>query len=686
MAWQHETLAKSPGAMQPGPAVDLYRPPSYDAQAAPSAAKPSFRQDIEGLRGVAVLLVVAFHCGLSTLRSGFVGVDVFFVLSGYLITGQLVAEQARTGGIGFVNFYARRVRRLLPAATLVLLTTLAAAAVLFAPQELVFAGRAGRAAAVYLTNVLFARDAADYFAPNVETNPILQMWTLAVEEQFYLVWPLLILIGFRWRSRLAGARLLAAVALVSFVASVWLTRMQPTFAFYQLPARAWEFAVGGLAALVTPGAIRSARVAALIGWLGLAAICVFSSTHIEVWAFPGWIAVIPVIGATAVLVAGHSARPVRVLHVTPLQYLGRLSYSWYLWHWPFLVFAAALFPGVSILRNVLAVLAALAVAAAAHRLIENPIRFHPRLVARPWATLAMGAALMTCAVAAAEGALIFASRLTHDPELSRIAAASVDVASMPREQCMTFATSAEVKTCAFGDTSSRVDVVLLGDSHATQWFNAMERVALDHHWRLTPILKSGCSAADATLPPRQAEFTDSCNRWRRSALSTIVGLRPRVVVVASSVGWRAQAGASLRAQTEEWKLATGRTLSALSPAAQSVVVLHDTPAAPFNVPTCLARSARHRWYPGGNCEFSRSAATAPSIFATEQQAAAGLSNVSFVDMTGELCTLDRCMARQDTVIAYLDDNHLTGAMSARLAPRLSAMIDAAIGPPGQRER
>lgn len=671
--------------MQLSPGLDRYRPryrsASSDSRAPQRNDRASFRKDIEGLRGVAVVLVVAFHCGLSTVRSGFVGVDVFFVLSGYLITGHLVTEQTGTGRISFVNFYARRVRRLLPAATLVLLSTVAMAAVLLAPQELVFAGRAARAAAVYLTNVLFARDAANYFAPNVQTNPVLQMWTLAVEEQFYLVWPVLIFIGFRRRSQFAGARLLAAVALVSFFASVWLTRRQPAFAFYQLPSRAWEFAVGGLASLATPGAIRSPRLATLIGWLGLAAICVFSSLPIEAWAFPGWIAIVPVVGAIGVLIAGHNAGPVRILHVAPLRYLGRLSYSWYLWHWPFLVLAAALFPGASVLRNVLAVLTALAVAAAAHRLVENPIRFHPKLVARPWATLAMGAALMASAFAAAEGAIIFARRLAHDPAMRLIAAASGDVATMPREKCMTFATSAEVKTCAFGDTSSRINAVLFGDSHATQWFNAMDQVAFDHHWRLTPIVKSGCAAADAALPRREPGFMESCSRWRRSALRVIAGLHPRVVVVASSLGWRAEAGPSLRAETSEWKVGTARMLSELSPAAQSVVFLHDTPLAPFDVPTCLARSARHGWYPGGDCAFDRAAAIAPSIGAAEEEAAAGLGNVSFIDMTGDLCAPDRCMARQDSVVIFLDSNHLTGAMSARLAPHLESMIEQAIGLP-----
>ncbi|MBV9344794.1 MAG: acyltransferase [Gammaproteobacteria bacterium] len=166
----------------------------------------AFRPDIQGLRALAVTLVVAFHCGIPLLAGGFVGVDVFFVLSGYLITELLVTELRRTGSINLASFYARRVRRLLPASVLMLLVTLGASAVLFAPQELDFAARAGRASALYLANLFFALDAKDYFAPDVRSNPMLHMWSLAVEEQFYVFWPVILLTTFRCaRCRAASA-------------------------------------------------------------------------------------------------------------------------------------------------------------------------------------------------------------------------------------------------------------------------------------------------------------------------------------------------------------------------------------------------------------------------------------------------------------------------------------------------
>src|SRR5579864_1226974 len=234
----------------------------------------TFRTDIEGLRGIAVLIVVAFHCRIPGFSGGFVGVDVFFVLSGYLITGLLVDEIQKASRLSLLGFYARRARRLLPASTLVLLATLLVGAFILAPQELTFASRAAKAAALYMSNIFFARNAADYFAPDVETNPVLHTWSLAVEEQFYLFWPLLIMLGLQfWRSIKALLVVLSGLTVLSLAACVWFTANGGTFAFYGLPARAWEFGIGGLAVLMPSGTLKLRAGGWLaVGWLGVLAI------------------------------------------------------------------------------------------------------------------------------------------------------------------------------------------------------------------------------------------------------------------------------------------------------------------------------------------------------------------------------------------------------------------------------
>ena len=266
---------------------------------------PGFRPEIEGMRGVAILIVVLFHCSVPGFSGGFVGVDVFFVLSGFLITGLLVAEIQKTSELSLVRFYARRIRRLLPASALTLAITLLIGAMILAPHELDLAGHASRAAALNISNIFFDIHAGDYFAPNVKSNPILHTWSLAVEEQFYLFWPLLLLLTLGWcRSIKVLVIGISALTLVSLVISVWFSANGGTFAFYELPARAWEFGIGGLAVLLPRGIVNvSSGWWRSLGWLGIFAI--LGSAHLIVGAngFPGWVALIPVIGTAVVLVA-----------------------------------------------------------------------------------------------------------------------------------------------------------------------------------------------------------------------------------------------------------------------------------------------------------------------------------------------------------------------------------------------
>ena len=344
----------------------------------PNDRSPGFRPDIEGLRGIAVLIVVLFHCGIPGFSGGFVGVDVFFVLSGYLITGLLVAEIQKTSELSLLQFYARRARRLLPASALTLVVTILLGAIILAPSELDLVGHAARAAALYSSNIFFDKNAGDYFAPNVRSNPLLHTWSLAVEEQFYLFWPLLILLGLRvWRSMKSLVTVLSGLTIISLGTGVWFTANGGTFAFYELPARAWEFGIGGLAVLLPRSTLKIPVGWWLaFGWLGILAILGSAHFILGDTSFPGWIALIPVMGTVAALIAGteHPRLGVGVLlYSDPLQMLGRLSYSWYLWHWPFLVFAAALLPHISIAGKTAAAAVSLTVAGIAT--ISSKIRF-----------------------------------------------------------------------------------------------------------------------------------------------------------------------------------------------------------------------------------------------------------------------------------------------------------------------
>ena len=608
--------------------------------------------------------------------------DVFFVLSGYLITGLLVAEIEKTSRLSLLQFYARRARRLLPASALVLLVTLAAGSIILAPQELTFAGRAARATALYMSNVFFAVNAADYFAPNVATNPMLHTWSLAVEEQFYLFWPVLIMAALQFRkSRRELVVMLAALTVVSLAASVWLTAHRATFAFYNLPARAWEFGIGGLAVLLPAGALKlSAKAWIGLGWLGLLTILASGYFISAAAAFPGWVAIFPVVATAVCLVAAAeqpALGPVRVLQSSPLQFLGTMSYSWYLWHWPLLVFAAALLPNIPLSGKVAVSALSLVVAAITHYAIENPVRFHPALTRRPALSLGLAAALTVCSLGSAVVSMRFAGRLADAPGMKAITAAVDDIANMPRERCVSLGDSSAVKTCAFGNSGSATEVVLFGDSHAIQWFNPLNRLASSHGWRLSTFVKSGCPATDIVAKGPSPGFAAGCAAWRAEAIRQIVALRPSLVFIGNANGYLARrdaSGARDGVSLGAWQDGTRRTLSALVAAGLRVVAIRDVPLPGFDIPTCLARSLRHSWYPGGACEIDRAAALDPAVFEAEKASASGLPNVHFVDLTDRLCRGNSCAAVQDGEVIYRDDNHLTGTFAESLMPVLERAL------------
>ncbi|WP_175597197.1 acyltransferase family protein, partial [Peristeroidobacter soli] len=362
------------------------------------ALDKQFREDTEGLRAIAVLSVVIFHFGVKTLSGGFVGVDVFFVISGYLISGLLLAELERTGSIDLWRFYGRRARRLLPVSLLVTVVTLVTASFLLAPAEQLFATKGALASSLYASNFYFMTLLADYFAPESASNPFLHTWSRSVEEQFYLIWPTLLLIVWRWRPTVrVMAGTIGALSVLSFALCLWLSYRKQDWAFYASPTRAWEFGIGALCALkpVTDWA-RRFRGAALLGWLGLAGLIATFFGLTEEARFPGWIALVPVAATAAVLVSGASGQsgsPATLLKLPVMQWLGKHSYSLYLWHWPIVVYATILNVEDPLQRIFVCSVLTLACAAAGFKLLEHPVRASTWLAARPMRSVGLGATL-----------------------------------------------------------------------------------------------------------------------------------------------------------------------------------------------------------------------------------------------------------------------------------------------------
>ena len=650
----------------------------------------AFRADIEGLRGVAILLVVLFHCDVSAFSGGFVGVDIFFVLSGFLITGILVREVQTTAQLNLLEFYARRARRLLPAFAITVITTLLVGVLILTPDELDLTARAARAAALHLGNMFFDMNSGDYFSPSVQSNPLLHTWSLAVEEQFYLFWPLLILIGSRWRqSTHALVPLLLGLTLISL--GVGIALGGNTFAFYELPARAWEFGIGGLTWFLSQKKLQGVSQWGLtIGWCGFLAI--LSTTSLlsvtSAASFPGWIALIPTLGTAAILIAGteYPSRGIGVLLTSwPLQRLGTVSYSWYLWHWPMLVFSAVLIPTLALPGKLAVIAISFVVAIVSHQRIERPIRYHHALLKRPALSVGLAAAVMVLSLSTAGFSIRYAADLAKDPSLRFVTSSAQSTHNLLIERkCTPPLQSPEVKLCQFGKETAQVHIILFGDSHAMQWFGPLKQIADLHDWKLTTVVKTSCPAFDIRPSTFRAEeigqieaYNEACSQWRVRALEIIPQQHPTLVVLGNATSHLGQNYEHLFASPaqpslDELRDGVQQTLQALN--SLSVVVMRDTPHFPYHVPTCVIRSIRSNRDSAESCSADQALVLNPEVHEVERAGARDFSNVHFVDMTDLFCQTGTCKPTHGPTVMYGDTDHVTINFTDQLMTALTTAL------------
>ena len=689
----------------------------------------SHRDDIQGLRAVAVLLVVLAHAGVPYLQGGFIGVDVFYVLSGFLITGLIARELERTGTVSLIAFYARRARRLLPAAALVLIVTLVLSAALLPPLQVPDVAADGLAAGLYASNIRFALQSTDYLAADLAPSPLLHYWSLGVEEQFYLFWPaLLLLVAKRGRSLVRDLTLTCAIVFsASFGLSVVLTEVAGSWAFFSLPTRAWELALGALIAL---GAARLARLPAAAGAglmvVGVAMIVAAGLILDNTVAFPGTAAALPVFG-TGLVIAGGAGRsailPARLLALPPARFVGRISYSLYLWHWPLLVIpVAALETPLSWPVRLVLVGVAVIAAAATHRWVEEPLRHGRFIGVRPIPNLAAaGVAMVVIAVAslsvssralgslppvtATTGSLAFDPKLEDELEdeledvlgpveasepptptatpatipvpanlVPPLAVAREDRARVYADNCFIgFAERSSPSSCVYGDAGSDTVVVLWGDSHAAQWFPALERLATANHWRLLPLVKANCPPVDIPArPPKLGRSYPECTDWRAWALDVIRAERTDLVVISYSNTATIEADGRVVPSIEApgvWNAALERTLGGLTEAARHVALISDSPHPKQSIPSCVSRHLDNVL----ECAASRSDAIASARIEAERRITSRLG-VAFVDPTPWLCPSDPCPVVIGRLLVYSDSSHITATVAAALARRVGAEL------------
>jgi peptidoglycan/LPS O-acetylase OafA/YrhL len=644
--------------------------------------RDAFRPDLQGLRAIAVVLVLLYHAGVPWLGGGYIGVDVFFVLSGFLITSHLTRELAATGRIGLVAFWTRRAKRLLPAALVVVLLTVLATVLLEPPLRLAGVLRDAAAAVVYLPNLLFAVQQTDYLAETVP-SPLLHYWSLGVEEQFYLLWPLL-LIGL---SAIMPRRLwagIAAVAVLSFTACLLLQQWWQPIAFFSLPTRAWELAAGGLVAVTLPRLARLApAVRAGAAWAGLALIVACALLFTPQTAYPGPATALPVLGAAAMVAFGATASgPARLLSPRPVQWLGLISYSVYLVHWPLIVIAA---DRVGLDRELpLAVgllLAALSIPLGwlLYRWVETPMRRLPAPSGRVMALTVGGsvaiAALLLGGGAVASAVPISSGRVAESAPLGRLPGgtayvpsnmtptlsdAAADTGSLYTDGCQQNKTDAELIVCSFGDPDSDTTVVLFGDSHAGRWFPALEEVADQAGVRLQTMTKSGCRSEDVDVA-WQTPTNPSCAAWRGAALAALSAGPPDLILLANHLG--PETDTTTVVGEAEWAQGFASSRGRL-PAASTVVSVADSPHFPSSPVLCLAANVDD----ANACAVDRGAAFNEAVVAA--RAASG----PYVDLSDWFCNAKSCPAVIGSTLAFSDEHHMTATFSRELAPALGAAL------------
>lgn len=677
-----------------------------------AAGKAPLRLDIQGLRALAVSVVVLAHAGVRHAAGGYIGVDVFFVISGFLITSLLLRELVRDGRISVRRFYARRALRLLPASTVVALVTLCGAWLFL--SKIRFEEYVGDAlsSTFYVVNLRLASAGTDYLNADSPPSPFQHFWSLAVEEQFYLVWPLLLWAGWklaRRRKRLVAVPF-AMLCLASFALNVHVTGVSASWAYFGSHTRFWELGVGALLALSVGRLERLPTwVSGPMSWIGLVSLLVAAARFDDDTPFPGYYALVPVLGVALVLAGGCS--PARygaglVLSLRPAVWLGGLSYSWYLWHWPVLVILPMALdrPATAPFGLVSAALALLLAWLTLH-LVENPVRFHQVFRGRPLRALGLGAGLAAGAAAVALVAASFPPPIASDlaaPELRSMLAGAADpraalstlldspphglpsnltpgltgirgtLSAVYRDACHIGYQSTATPPCVYGDRSASKVVVLFGDSHAAQWFPALDRLARERHWKLVSMTKASCKVATVTTVYQGRPYV-SCDRWRTAQLARIRALRPALVITSSSDS--ADLARPSGDPRRQWTDGFARTYRELARSGAEVLAVVDTPwpkedavdcagTHPLDLERCSSLVVDAVKDPGKKREITDAAAAA---------------DVSVIDPVPWLCGTGGCPVVVGDTLVYRDDSHLSETYAEAVAPVLGRELTALYG-------
>ncbi|MDA9863354.1 acyltransferase [bacterium] len=652
-----------------------------------SKSPSSWRLDIQGMRGLTMLVIVLFHAGLP-IPGGFVSLDAFFVISGFVISGMLAREYALTGTISLSRFYLRRFKRLTPALAVTLIIVVLVSPLIVSPiGTQVVTSETALGATYLVANVVVQATTGGYFDLGADLNPLLHTWSLSLEEQFYLIFPTILFLGWLLTRRFSWPRS-TAVTLVSLMGAVslglavvpvtWLPtslQSEALLGYYSPVVRTWEFAAGALVFFTT------SRLTKLPTWLGIVlGVLGLALFFIPMWAidasvrYPGPWTIVPVAGTALLLLAGFASRnPVtRILATRPMVYVGDRSYSWYLWHWPFIVFALTLFPGVP---GVALVAAGLSFGAAllSYRTVEDPLRkkamSNPEiarltLLLLGASTIAAGSVLVGALQGWWSSPVAEAQKQLEAPHIAAAAGCHtyepMDVASY--------------EGCWLEDRGAS-GVMLVGDSNADHFSEAVLAAGRSLGIGVSVTSASDCAFVDTEAPHVNFPLSERCAIYYANTMDWLSRQPPGVVMIATS-----GAQFSSDSQISSYSMGLKATVTELQDWGHSVLIVQPIPRVP------LAASFGLPWDPRGcsmpsfltnNCgiqwPLEESAASQQPIWDANHSIALE-TGATLLDLTPDLCDQEICSTNAGDSWVYRDFNHLTPDASERLAENFATAI------------
>jgi peptidoglycan/LPS O-acetylase OafA/YrhL len=670
----------------------------------PDASARGFRPDIQGLRALAVSMVMIYHLYPSLVPGGFAGVDVFFVISGFLITGHLWRGYQRDGRVRLLDFWGRRARRLVPAAALVLGVTWVVARLVLPPGRLADTAVQIRASALYFQNWQLAHEAVNYLTSNGAATPVQHFWSLSVEEQFYLVWPLLFVVAAvagRRHRRVVLTGLVVTLVAASLAYSVYETRVDRAAAYFLTTTRIWELGAGGVLAMLPERVDRVLSRQGWLGWAGLAAVLASAFALRGTSAFPGVLALLPVSGAVMVIAGGSDLGrrgPARLMSARPMIFLGGISYSLYLWHWPMInLWTADSGKSPGPLSGPALIVASLAAAWWTKVYVEDPVRLSPKLTGHGWRSLSMAlvAALPVILVSVYlasvpgqwdgklgpgyPGAAALADNAFSVPAKPVLPPPDDALAAIPeywQQGCLDGEYAVAPKVCVYGDTTDpTLTVALVGDSVAGNWFPAIDELALRYHWRLVTDLHATCPWTATWMTDPNTSVPDvrytSCHEWDVTVQHDLLtSIRPDVVITSdfTEIGSVAHSGVGSAAYAD---IAAGMAQywEQLQDHGISVVPIQETPTMNFDPADCVSEHG------AASPACDRPAAEAiPPDPPTVRAARLMAGTVKVVDMNQFICVHGVCPSVVGNVLVYFDAHHLTSSYVETTTPYLAARL------------